>query len=85
MVTNIVKEWEVTVSITRTLKYSVEDFEDANEFKKWANSLDGNKFIQNDFVKGLKCYPFPKNADLIVDDVILKDYEVKSTDTDLRV
>jgi len=85
MVTKLVQEWEVTATITRTFTYPIEDGEDKEEFKKWAQSPKGKQHIQGDFIKHLNCYSFPKNADMYIDDVELKETEVKSTDTDPRV
>ena len=85
MVTVIVKEWEITVSITRTIRYPIEDNEDKEEMIKWANSVEGKRYIQTDFVKRLNCYSYPCTADMSIDDIELKEYEVKSTDTDPRV
>jgi len=67
------KEWEVTISITRTMKYPVEDNEDAEAFKQWVKSLNGKRHIQSDFIKDLRCSSYPINADLEVVDIILKD------------
>jgi len=85
MVTKIVQEWEVTISITRTLTYPLEDVgEDKDDFKKWARTPKGKQYIQGDFIKKLNCYSFPKNADMTIDDVELKETEVSSWDTDSR-
>uniref|UniRef100_A0A6M3Y3V6 Uncharacterized protein n=1 Tax=viral metagenome TaxID=1070528 RepID=A0A6M3Y3V6_9ZZZZ len=85
MVMIVAKEWEITVSITRTLKYPVEDNEMAEDIWTWANSLDGRGCIQGDFIKRLSSFRHPKNADMTIDDIELKETEVKSTDTDSRV
>ena len=85
MVTTLVREWEITVTITRILKYPIEDNEGKEDVGKWANSLEGKRFIQEDFRKHLNCYSFPRNADMIIEDIELKETEVKSTDTDPRV
>jgi len=81
----LIREWEITVSLTRTFTYPIEDSEDKDEFKKWAQSPRGKQYIQGDFVRYLNCYSRPKNADMVIDDVELKETEVKSTDTDPRV
>ena len=85
MVTAIAREWEITATITRTLKYPIEDNEGKEDIDKWANSLEGKRFIQADFTKHLNCFSFPRNADMIIEDIELKETEVKSTDTDPRV
>ena len=85
MATKIIREWEVTVSITRAIRYPIEDNEDKDDVIKWANSLDGNRLIQGDFLKRLNCYSYPRNADMFIGEVDLKETEVKSTDTDPRV
>ena len=85
MVTKTIQEWEVTISITRTLRYPIEDNEDKKDFTKWANSGKGKQHMQSDFVKRLNCYGYPLNADMEIEEVELKEYEVKSTDTDTRV
>ena len=79
------REWEVTVSITRSMKYPIEDNEGEEEIIKWANSLIGKRHIQADFTRRLNCCGFPRNADMIIEEVELKETEVKSTDTDPRV
>jgi len=85
MVITLVREWEIAVTITRILRYPIEDNEGEEDIGKWANSLEGKRFIQRDFITYLNCYSFPRNADMIVEDIELKETEVKSTDTDSRV
>jgi len=85
MVTAIIPKWQVVVSITRTLEYPVEDYENKDEFRSWAITEDGRKFIQSDFIRHLNSYSYPRNADLEVEYMELKEYEVKSTDTDPRI
>ena len=85
MVTKTIRKWAITVSVTRTLEYYVEEFEDKEEARAWANSREGKKFIQSDFIRHLNCYSYPRNADMEAVEVELKEYEVKSTDTDPRV
>ena len=85
MATAIIPKWRITVTVTRTLEYSVDDNESEEDVRKWASSLEGKRFIQPDFIKRLNCYSWPRNADMEVEEVELKEYEVKSTDTDPRV
>ena len=85
MTTKVIQKWEVTVSITRTLEYPIEDMENKEQFIEWAESLNGKRHIQNDFIKRLNCYGCPRTADIFIDDVELKSFEVRSTDTDPRV
>jgi len=85
MGTAIIPKWQITVTITRTLEYPIEDGEDKEDVRKWASSKEGKQFIQPDFIKHLNCYSYPRNADMEVEEVELKEYEVKSTDTDPRV
>lgn len=85
MATAIIPKWQIVVTITRVLEYPIEDNENKGEIRKWASSPEGKRFIQVDFIKHLNCYSYPKNADMEVEEVELKEYEVKSTDTDTRV
>lgn len=85
MVTKIIKEWEITVSITRTFTYPLEDNENKDDFCTWAQSQTGKQFLQNDFIRHLNCYSYPRNGDMSIEDIELKETEVKSTDTDPRV
>ena len=73
MTSTTIKEWEVTVSITRTLKLPVDDNEGKEELIKWANSLDGKSYIKADFIKGLRCFGFNCNADMVIEEVELKE------------
>ena len=81
----IVREWEITVSVTRAIKYPLEDNEDKEEVVTWANSQEGKHYIQDTFIKGLNCYSYPRNAEMTIDEVTLRETEVRSTDTDPRV
>ena len=85
MITKIVREWEVTATITRTLKYPIEDNESKEDIIKWANSVEGKRYIQQGVIKNLNCFSYPRNADIEVSEVELKETEVKSTDIDPRV
>ena len=85
MVTALVQEWGITVTITKILKYPIEDNEGKEDIDKWANSLEGKRCIQEDFRKHLNCYSFPRNADMTIDEIELKETEVRSIDTDPRV
>lgn len=90
MVTATISKWQVTVVITRTLGYPIEDNENKEEFTEWAQSVKGRQHIQKDFVNHLNCYGVPafwgkKNAEMEVEEVELKEYEVKSTDTNSSV
>lgn len=82
MVTKILQEWEIIASIIRTLKYPIENNEGKEDFVKWANSVEGKRYIQSDFIKRLNCYSYPRNADMIIDDIEIKETVVRSSDTD---
>ena len=81
----IIKEWKINVSINRDLIFPREDNETNEEFIKWATSSNGTQAIQEDFTSKLRCYGYPKNADLILEDIELKETEVKSSDADPKV
>lgn len=69
MATKTEQEWKVTISITRTLRYPIEDNEGIEEFKKWAKTPEGRELIQQNFIKRLKCYGYPLNADIEIVDI----------------
>ena len=79
------KEWEVTLSLTRTLKFSVEEGEDEEEFRAWIDSDDGCNRIRDDFTKGMQTTGYYGNTDVEVIEIELAETEVKGTDTDPRV
>jgi len=85
MTIKIIQEWEIIVSIERKLIYPFEDNEDKKEMMRWAKSLEGGRYIQFDFIKNLNCYSYPRNADMFIKNVELKEIEVNSRDTDSRV
>jgi len=86
MGTKLVKEWKVTISLTRELMWPVEYGEGEETFREWLFSEDGRKHIKDDFFKGMRLTGvFSKNTDLEIDEIELKETEVKSTDTDPRV
>ena len=85
MVTKIVQEWEVTVSICRTITFPVEDGETKEEMEKWVRSDDGRSCIVPYFTKQLSMSGYSRNADLDFVEVNLRETEVKSMDTDPRV
>jgi len=82
MATAKIPMWQITVTITRELEYPVEDGEDKDAFYEWAYSQVGKKMIQFDFIKHLNCLTSLYNAEMEIEGVELKEYEVKSTDTD---
>lgn len=85
MVTKIIREWEVTVSICRTINFPMEDGETKEQMEKWVRSEDGRSCIAPYFTKHMSLGGYSRNADLDFVEVNLKETEVKSTDTDSRV
>lgn len=69
MATKTTQEWEVTISITRTLRYPIEEYEGIDEFKKWVKTPEGREIIQKNFSERLKCYGYPLNADIEIVDI----------------
>ena len=85
MVVNNVKEWVVTISLARTLKFPVEEGEDEEIVRAWLGSTEGCDCIKADFTKGMQITGYHRNTDIEVVEIELKETEVKSTDTDPRV
>lgn len=85
MVTKIMREWKVTVTLTRTLTWPVEDGENKETFEEWLRSPEGRVHIKDEFRKGMWMTGGHRNTDVEIDDVELTETEVKSTDTDPRV
>ena len=80
------REWEVTLSVTFTTDFPIEDGEDKEAFRKWLQSKEGCAQIERE-LKGIRFNhrPYSHNAEINIDDIVLLETEVKSTDTDPRV
>jgi len=76
----IVRTWEVTVSLQRTLSIPVEDNEDKDEVIAWLNSAYGKKYILFLVVKNARVGDWSANADLYIDEVELKEGIVTKAD-----
>lgn len=85
MASTIIREWEVTITITRTLQFPYENFESEGEFRAWLKSEEGLKALQQDFTKGLHLYGYIKNAEIELYDLNIKENQINSWDTDPRV
>lgn len=88
MTSKIIQEWEVTLSVTFPIKFPVEDNESEEEFRKWLRSAEAYTYIEKHLHRvTLKRWNFLLHhyATMGIDEIELKETEVKSTDTHPRV
>ena len=81
----IEREWEVTVSLTRTITIPFEGNEDEEGLRDWLMMPSGEKYILDSVMKHLRITDMNKNTNMHIDDIYLKEYEVSKYDTDPRV
>ena len=82
MATTIIPEWEVTISLTRTLTWPVEDNEDEETFREWLRSNEGLGSIKDEFLKGIRLTrSLFRNTTVEIEEIELKENEVNSWDT----
>ncbi len=84
MVTKIVEEWEVDVTITRTLVLPMEAGEQPDDVRKWLRT-DGYKELRREFQRGMQFSMLPRDVEFDIDEIRVRETEAKSTDTDPRV
>lgn len=84
------REWEVTVSLTGVLSVPWENYDTAAIVEQYLGRSEGRGEIASQFKKlhsqgglGLRLNGYP--VDVTIDDIELKETEVKSSDTDPRV
>ncbi len=86
MGTVIIREWEVTVSVTITFTEPIEDDEGEDAFRAWLLSPAGYAEVEKELKRArLNPKRFPHVGEMEIDNIEVKETEVKSTDTDPRV
>lgn len=76
----IVRTWEVTVSLQRTISMAIEDNEGKEELRTWLKTADGKKYALGLVIKNARVGDWSANADLYIDEVELKEEEVTKAD-----
>ena len=85
MASQIIREWKVTVALSRELKVSAEDLEDESEVREWLRSPDGRSYVRDEFKTHMLLTGYSRNTDMEILEVALEETEVNSTDKDPRV
>ena len=86
MAVKIVREWQAYITLGWTFTVPVEsEGETPEEVKKWLRSTEGYEFIKGEFRPALRPNLRQGGIDMEIEDITLKETEVRGTDTDPRV